>query len=173
MAEMRLTGRDGNSTRALHHARAAPTMDKFLPIIAIGCDHGGFSLKAPLIAVLKAAGHDVLDCGTDSTARVDYPDFAHAVCSAIEQGRAQAGVLICGSGVGMSIAANRHPAIRCALASEVTTARLCRAHNDANVIALGARLIGEDMAIDILTTFLSTSYEGGRHDQRLAKLTPA
>lgn len=142
----------------------------FFPV-AIGCDHGGFPLKATLVEALAQAGHRVLDCGTDGPGRVDYPDFAHAVCAAVEAGRARFGVLICGSGVGMSIAANRHAGIRCALAADATTAELCRAHNDANVLALGARLIGEAAALDILHRFLATPYEGGRHDQRLAKLS--
>ncbi|MCW3473962.1 ribose 5-phosphate isomerase B [Limobrevibacterium gyesilva] len=148
-------------------------MDSIAIPVAIGCDHGGFPLKAALVAALRQAGHGVLDMGTHSADRVDYPDQAHAVCRAVQDGRARLGVLICGSGVGMSIAANRHPGIRCALVSEPTTARLCRAHNDANVIAMGARLIGEAAAVDILHAFLATPYEGGRHDQRLAKLTPA
>jgi ribose 5-phosphate isomerase B len=142
------------------------------PTVAIGCDHGGFVLKAAVLAALSGAGHAVLDLGTDGPERVDYPDFAHAVCEAVESGRARFGVLICGSGVGMSIAANRHGGIRCALAADATTAELCRAHNDANVLALGARLIGEATALDILGRFLSTPYEGGRHDLRLAKLSP-
>ncbi len=141
--------------------------------IAIGCDHAGFPLKAAVVQALKAAGHAVLDLGTDGPARVDYPDFAHAVCDAVESGQARFGVLICGSGVGMSIAANRHAGIRCALVSDATTAELCRAHNDANVLALGARLIGEEVALDILRSFLSTPFDGGRHALRLAKLTPA
>jgi ribose 5-phosphate isomerase B len=140
--------------------------------VAIGCDHGGLPLKAALVAALRAAGHTVLDMGTDGPGRVDYPDHAHAVCAAVSEGRARRGVLICGSGVGMSIAANRHPDIRCALVSEPLSARLCRAHNNANVLALGARLTGEDMAVACLHEFLATPYEGGRHDQRLAKLTP-
>jgi len=144
----------------------------FFPI-AIGCDHAGYALKAALAMALAEAGHAVLDMGCDSVDRADYPDYAHAVCRAIAVGRARFGVLVCGSGVGMSIAANRHREIRCALASEVTTARLSRAHNDANVVALGARLIGEVAALEIVRNFLATPYEGGRHDQRLAKLAPA
>ena len=147
-------------------------MDSESITIAIGCDHAGYALKSALAAALAGAGHAVLDMGCDGAGRVDYPDYAHAVCRAVAGERARFGVLVCGSGVGMSIAANRHPAIRCALASEVTTARLSREHNDANVIALGARLIGEVAALDILRTFLATPYEGGRHDQRLAKLAP-
>ena len=140
--------------------------------IAIGCDHAGFPLKAAVVAALSGAGHAVLDLGTSGEERVDYPDFAHAVCSAVQDGRARFGVLICGSGVGMSIAANRHGGIRCVLAADGLTAELSRAHNDANVVALGARLTGEAMAVDIVTRFLSATYEGGRHDLRLAKLTP-
>jgi ribose 5-phosphate isomerase B len=138
--------------------------------IALGADHGGVGLKNRLALALIEAGHEVLDFGTDGPASVDYPDFAHAVCAAVADERAALGILVCGTGIGMSIAANRHPAIRCALVHDVTTARLTRAHNDANVLALGARIIGEEVALDILTTFLATPYEGGRHDRRLAKL---
>ncbi len=148
-------------------------MDCELITIAIGCDHAGYPLIAALAAAMADAGHTLLDMGCDGAGRVDYPDYAHAVCRAVASGRARVGVLVCASGVGMSIAANRHPEIRCALVSEVTSARLSRAHNDANVIALGARLIGSAAALDILRAFLATPYEGGRHDQRLAKLAPA
>jgi ribose 5-phosphate isomerase B len=144
-----------------------------LPVIAIGCDHAAFALKDHLAQALREAGHAVLDMGTHGEARVDYPDFAHAVCAAVEDGRAQRGVLVCGSGVGMSIAANRHAGIRCALANETTTARLCREHNDANVIAMGARLIDAVTAREILRVFLATPFEGGRHIGRLEKLSPA
>jgi ribose 5-phosphate isomerase B len=144
-------------------------MDHDSPI-AVGCDHAGWPLKPALVAALRALGRDIIDCGTDGPVSVDYPDFAHAVCRAVASGKAGAGVLICGSGVGMSIAANRHAAIRCVLAADTTTARLARAHNDANVLALGARLTGEAAALNILQTFLATEYEGGRHDRRLAKL---
>ena len=141
-------------------------------VIAIGADHGGFRLKTALVSFLRDAGHDVRDLGCPNTDRVDYPDYAHEVCGEIIAGRARFGVLICGTGVGMAIAANRHPEIRCAQASEATTARLTRAHNDANVIALAGRLIGEEIAFDILTAFLSTPFDGGRHTARLAKLMP-
>jgi ribose 5-phosphate isomerase B len=146
--------------------------DTSLPTVALGGDHAGFPLKTVLARALREAGHEVLDLGTNSPDRVDYPDFAHAVAGAVEAGQARFGVVVCGSGVGVSIAANRHPGIRCALASEPLTATLSRAHNDANMLALGARLTGEDMALAILRAFLAGSYEGGRHDQRLAKLTP-
>ena len=140
--------------------------------IALGCDHAGFPLKSVLARALREAGHTVLDFGTHSAERVDYPDHAHAVCRAVEAGKARFGVLVCGSGVGMSIAANRHSAIRCVLASDPVTAGLGRAHNNANVLALGGRLTGDDMALAIVRAFLAGSYEGGRHDGRLAKLTP-
>jgi ribose 5-phosphate isomerase B len=148
-------------------------MDCEVITIAIGCDHAGYPLKAALAAAMAEAGHTLLDMGCDGAGRVDYPDYAHAVCRAVAGGRARFGVLLCASGVGMSIAANRHREIRCALVSELASARLSRAHNDANVIALGARLVGEAAALDILRAFLATPYEGGRHDQRLAKLAPA
>jgi ribose 5-phosphate isomerase B len=141
-------------------------------IIALGADHGGVDLKNRLAAVLIEGGHQVLDFGTDGHASVDYPDFAKAVCEAITGTQADLGILVCGTGIGMSIAANRYPGIRAGLVHDVTTARLTRAHNDANVLALGARIIGEEVALDILGAFLSTPYEGGRHDRRLAKLTP-
>jgi ribose 5-phosphate isomerase B len=149
--------------------------------IALGSDHAGFPLKSVLARALRDAGHKVLDFGTHSAERVDYPDYAHAVCRAVEGGQAGAqasasprfGVLVCGSGVGMSITANRHAGIRCVLASEPVTASLARAHNNANVLALGGRLIGDDMALAILRAFLAGTYEGGRHDARLAKLTPS
>lgn len=143
------------------------------PLIALGADHGGFALKFRIAAMLAEAGHQVMDFGTQGTASVDYPDFAHAVCAAVAEGRADYGILVCGTGIGMSIAANRNPAIRCALVHDVTTTRLTRAHNDANVIALGARIIGEEVALDIVRSFLATPFEGGRHVARLAKLTPA
>jgi ribose 5-phosphate isomerase B len=141
-------------------------------IVAVGADHGGVALKNRLAATLIEGGHQVLDFGTDSTASVDYPDFAKSVCGAVAQAEADFGLLVCGTGIGMSIAANRYPAIRCGLAHDVTTARLTRAHNNANVLAIGARIVGEEVALDILGVFLSTPYEGGRHDRRIAKLNP-
>ncbi len=146
---------------------------EMLPTIAIGCDHAAPALKRVLANALREAGYPVLDMGTHGEDRVDYPDIAHAVCAAVLDGRAARGVLLCGSGVGMSMAANRHAGIRCALASETTTARLCREHNDANVIAMGGRLIDAEVAREILRIFLATPFEGGRHVQRLDKLAPA
>jgi ribose 5-phosphate isomerase B len=145
-------------------------MTETLPVLALGADHAGLPLKTRLAEALAAAGHILLDFGTDGPESVDYPDFAQRVCRAVVGGEARFGVLICGTGIGMSIAANRFADIRCALIHDVTGARLTRAHNDANVIAFGARLIGEDVALDALRVFLTTPYEGGRHDRRLAKL---
>jgi ribose 5-phosphate isomerase B len=140
--------------------------------IALGADHGGVALKDHLAALLRAAGHPVTDFGTHGTDSVDYPDFAHQVCAAVESGAARFGVLVCGSGIGMSISANRHAGIRAAVLHHATDARLTRAHNDANVACFGARLTGPELAEEALRIFLSTPYEGGRHDRRLAKLAP-
>ncbi len=142
------------------------------PLIAIGGDHAGLPLKQALQGALAAQGHGLLDFGTNETASVDYPDFAHQVCAAVQDGRARFGVLVCGSGIGMAIAANRHRGIRAAVLHDATEARLTRAHNDANVAAFGARLVGPEVALDALKAFLSTAYEGGRHDRRLSKLSP-
>ena len=142
------------------------------PPIAIGGDHAGLPLKRALQDALAAQGVDLLDFGTNEAASVDYPDFAHQVCAAVQDGRARFGVLVCGSGIGMAMAANRHKGIRAAVLHDATEARLTRAHNDANVAAFGARLIGPEVALDALRAFLSTEYEGGRHDRRLGKLSP-
>jgi ribose 5-phosphate isomerase B len=140
--------------------------------LAIGGDHAGLPLKAALQQALAAAGHRLLDFGTNEAASVDYPDFAHQVAAAVEDGRAAFGVLVCGTGIGMSIAANRHPGIRAAVLHGVTEARLTRAHNDANIACFGARLVGPEVALDALAAFLATGFEGGRHARRVAKLSP-
>jgi ribose 5-phosphate isomerase B len=139
-------------------------------IVAIAADHGGFDLKEGLVPVLEAAGVTVLDLGTTSRESVDYPEFADALAAALAAGRAQRGVLICGTGIGISIAANRHPGIRAALCHDGLTARLARQHNDANVLVLGGRVLGIETAKDCLTMFLDTPFEGGRHARRVAKL---
>lgn len=141
--------------------------------VALGADHAGVALKATLADALAAAGHPVLDLGTHGTDSVDYPDFAEAVARAVLDGRARFGVLVCGTGIGISIAANRHAGIRCALAHDATTARLSREHNDANVLALGARVVGAEVALDALRAFLATPFGGGRHERRVRKLSPA
>ncbi|QQS12570.1 MAG: ribose 5-phosphate isomerase B [Rhodospirillales bacterium] len=138
--------------------------------VAMASDHAGFDLKEVLKEDLRAAGHAVLDLGTHSTASVDYPDFGRALAAAIRDGQAGRGVLVCGTGIGVSIAANREPAVRAAVVHDVTTARLSRQHNDANVIALGARIVGTEVAKDCLRAFLETPFEGGRHAGRVAKL---
>lgn len=138
--------------------------------IAIGADHGGVDLKSHLVAALKAAGHTVRDFGTDGTASVDYPDFAAPVSAAVTAGEVDFGVLVCGSGIGMQIAANRNPGIRATVLHNTTEARLTRAHNNANIACFGGRTIGVEVALDALNVFLSTPYEGGRHDRRLAKI---
>ncbi|MGE0653780.1 MAG: ribose 5-phosphate isomerase B [Alphaproteobacteria bacterium] len=140
--------------------------------IVIAADHGGVELKALLVADLRARGFDVLDLGTDSTASVDYPDYAQALATAIVDGRVRRGVLICGSGIGMSIAANRFPEIRAAVVHDHLSARLSRQHNDANVLCMGGRLIGPEVARDCLGVFLDTAFEGGRHGRRVAKMSP-
>lgn len=139
--------------------------------IAIASDHGGFELKKLLKPMLEARGLTVLDLGTDSADSVDYPDFAYALAAAIRDGKAARGVLCCGSGIGISIAANRYPEIRAALVHDALTAKLCRQHNDANVICLGGRTTGPDVALDCLSIFLDTDFEGGRHARRTGKLS--
>jgi ribose 5-phosphate isomerase B len=139
--------------------------------IAVASDHAGFDLKEILKRDLQEAGHDVLDLGTNSTASVDYPDFGRAMAEAIASGRAGSGVLVCGTGIGISIAANRNPRVRAAVVHDVTSARLSREHNDANVVAFGARVIGAEVAREALKVFLTTSFEGGRHAARVAKLS--
>jgi ribose 5-phosphate isomerase B len=139
--------------------------------VAIAADHGGFDLKTVLLQELRALGYDAIDLGTKTGDAVDYPDFAAALTRAVADGQARQGVLICGTGIGMSIAANRHKDIRAALCHDSTTARLARQHNDANVLVLGGRILGVEEAKDCLKTFLATEFEGGRHARRVAKLS--
>ena len=138
--------------------------------IAIASDHAGFQLKTLLVAELQSLGREVLDLGTDGQDSVDYPDFAAALAEAIGAGRAEQGVLVCGTGIGIAMAANRHRGIRAAVCHNETSARLARAHNDANVLALGERLIGSEVAKGCLRAFLETEFEGGRHIRRVAKI---
>ena len=139
--------------------------------IAIAADNAGYALKEVLKEELEACGLDVIDLGTDSDASVDYPDFGRAVGEAVACGDAARGVIICGTGIGISIAANRIAGVRAALCHDATSARLAREHNDANVLALGARLLGPEVAHDCLRIFLDTAFPGGeRHDRRVRKL---
>ena len=140
-------------------------------VVAVAADHGGYDLKRLLVEELRTLGFEVLDLGTNGSDSVDYPDFADALAASIRDGRAQSGILVCGTGIGMSIAANRHREIRAALCHDDTTARLARQHNDANVLVLGGRLLGPETAKDCVQTFFSTSFEGGRHARRIAKFS--
>lgn len=139
--------------------------------IAIASDHAGFDLKGELRDYLKGLGHEVADLGPETAGRVDYPDFGYKLAVAVADGSAEYGVALCGSGIGISIAVNRDPAVRCALVSEPLSAALAREHNNANAIAMGARLIAPDMAKACLDAFLSTPFAGGRHSARVEKLT--
>ena len=139
--------------------------------IVIASDHAAVDLKAALVDHLRGAGHEVDDLGPDGVASVDYPDYGYKIADAIASGAAERGIALCGSGIGISISVNRHPACRCALVSEPLSARLAREHNDANVIAMGARLIGPEMAKACIEAFLSTPFGGGRHQRRVDKLS--
>jgi len=137
--------------------------------IALASDHAGYELKEHLKAAL--GGYKILDLGTNSTDSVDYPDFGASAADAVAGGKAELGIVICGSGIGISIAANRNPKIRCALCVNEEMAKLSRAHNDANILAIGARLTNKEEAGKILKTFLETAFEGGRHVKRVEKLS--
>lgn len=139
--------------------------------IAIASDHAGFALKAKLIAELESLGFAALDLGPESDASVDYPDYGYKMAKALKDGKAWRGVLICGSGIGISIAANRAPHVRAALCHNAETAKLSREHNDANVLAMGARIVDEATAKAMLKAFLETDFEAGRHAKRVAKLS--
>jgi ribose 5-phosphate isomerase B len=134
---------------------------------AVGCDHAGLPLKAPLVNELAGQGHEVLDVGTDGPESVDYPVYAIAVAQAIEAGDADKGLLLCGTGLGMALTANRFRAIRAVAVSEAFSARMARLHNDANVICMGARVVGPGAAVDILRAWLAEEFEGGRHQRRV------
>ena len=139
--------------------------------IAIGADHAGFELKQHVVGVLAAAGHDVTDLGTHSTESIDYPPICAAVGRAVRDGDADRGIVIGGSGQGEQLAANKVRGVRAALCNDLYTARLARAHNNANVLSIGARVVGVDLAEEILATFLATEFEGGRHARRIAEIT--
>ena len=138
--------------------------------IAIGSDHGGLNLKTAMKEVLVAAGVEVLDCGTHTTASVDYPDIAQQVAMAVTSGVAERGILICGTGIGMSIAANKIDGIRAALCTDVFSALMSREHNDANILCLGERVIGLGLAEKIVDTYLTGHFQGGRHARRVEKI---
>jgi ribose 5-phosphate isomerase B len=140
--------------------------------VAIASDHAGFAVKSEISELLHELGHDVLDLGADNSVEsVDYPDFADAMAAAFAEGRVDRGVLICGTGIGISIAANRHRHLRAALCRDSTEARLARQHNDANVLVLGSRTGGMEQARDCVLMFLGTEFEGGRHQPRVKKMS--
>ena len=138
--------------------------------IALGADHAGFSLKEDLKAWLIGRGYEVVDCGTQSSESVDYPDYAAAVAGAVTAGKAGRGVLVCGTGIGMAIAANKVPGIRAAACADAYTARLSREHNDTNVLALGARITAREAALEILASWFGAEFQAGRHARRVEKL---
>ena len=138
--------------------------------VAMACDHGGFDLKNTLKQELIAMGHEVVDFGCDSTASVDYPDYGYKAAKAVATGECEKGVVICGTGIGISISCNKVNGIRCALCHDVFSAKATRAHNDANMLAMGQRVIGPGHAIEVLHAFFEGEYEGGRHDLRIQKL---
>jgi ribose 5-phosphate isomerase B len=138
--------------------------------LAIASDHGGVHLKRTLVELLKKEGHAVEDLGTHEEASVDYPDYAHAVAKLVAGGQVERGILVCGSGVGMSITANRHEGVRAVVCSETYSAKMSRAHNDANVLCLGERVVGPGLAWDIVAIWLGQVAEGDRHAKRRAKI---
>jgi len=138
--------------------------------IAIGSDHAGFGLKAEVLALLNRTGSEIIDCGTNNTASVDYPDFGEKVSRMVSSGEVDRGILICGTGIGMSMVANKFPNVRAALCHDLFSAKMSRLHNDANVLVLGGRIIGRDLAAEIVRTWLDTVFEGDRHMRRLQKI---
>lgn len=139
--------------------------------IAIGSDHGGFELKQMLVEKLASSGHEVSDLGCNSNDSVDYPDFADQVCEQVLDGKVQYGILVCGTGIGMSMAANRNQGIRAALCHTEYSARMSREHNDANILCLGDRVLGKGLAENIVDVWLTTSFSGGRHQKRIDKFS--
>ncbi|HET7558925.1 MAG TPA: ribose 5-phosphate isomerase B [Limnochordia bacterium] len=167
-----LTGRTARRLlgQPLPDAGPTPSTEGLRMRIAFGCDHAGFPYKESLINHLQGAGHEVTDLGTYGAASVDYPDFAAAVAAAVAAGSADLGVLVCGSGIGVSIAANKVNGARAALCHEPFSARMARAHNDANIVCLGARVIGLGLAFEVVDAFVQGAFEGGRHAARVRKI---
>lgn len=138
--------------------------------VAIAADHGGFELKDSMVEYIKSLGNEVVDLGTNSADSVDYPDYAKKVCEEIQQENSDLGILICGTGIGMSLAANKFEGIRAACVSDVYSAKMSRNHNNANVLCIGARVIGDEVAKLIIKTFLENEFEAGRHQRRVDKI---
>ena len=139
--------------------------------ITIGCDHAGYELKLKVIAHLRERGIEVIDVGTHSTDSCDYPAISHAVCKNIQDGVTELGILVCGTGIGMSMAANKHRGIRAAACSDTFSARLTRVHNDANVLCFGERVVGMGLACDLVDSFIDAEFEGGKHQRRVDMIT--
>jgi ribose 5-phosphate isomerase B len=139
--------------------------------ITLGCDHAGFEMKDAVIAHLRERGWEVIDVGTNSADSCDYPSFAHAVCKNIQDGVTELGILICGTGIGMSMAANKHRGIRAAACSDTFSARLTRIHNNANVLCFGTRVVGVGLALDLVDNFIDAEFEGGKHERRVNMIT--
>lgn len=139
-------------------------------LVAIGSDHAGLEMKTEINSLLKSLGYEYIDYGTDTPQSVDYPDFGEKVSDAVSTGKVGRGILICGTGIGMSIVANKFPDIRAALCNDLFSARMSRLHNDANILVLGGRIIGKDLAREIVRTWMTTDFEGGRHGSRLEKI---
>ncbi|MFA9411719.1 MAG: ribose 5-phosphate isomerase B [Deltaproteobacteria bacterium] len=140
--------------------------------LIVGSDHAGLELKRELLGVAAELGYEVVDIGTHTSDSTDYPDYAHQVASAVGRGEGL-GLLVCGTGIGMSMAANRHAGVRAAVCGDVFSASMTRQHNDANVLCIGARVVGGGLAAEILKAFLSASFEGGRHERRVNKIEPS
>src|SRR5512139_2641990 len=138
--------------------------------IALGCDHAGFGLKEEIISLLRSLSFEFDDCGTNNTDSVDYPDFGEKVSALVSSGKVDRGILICGTGIGMSMVANKFPNVRAALCNDLFSAKMSRLHNDANVLVMGGRMIGKDLAYEIVKTWLDTAFEGDRHMRRLQKI---
>ncbi len=138
--------------------------------VGVGADHGGFELKRDILEVLTSLGYEVEDCGCDSALSVDYPDFAERVARGVSDGNFDRGILICGTGIGMSIAANKFPNVRAALCHDLFTARLSREHNDANILTMGGRVLGAGIAREMVKIWMETEFQGGRHQRRVDKI---
>ena len=138
--------------------------------IAVGCDHAAYELKEAIKEKLTKEGHEVLDMGCDSTESVDYPKYGHAVGRAVASGEAERGIAVCGSGIGISMACNKVPGIRAALCTSVEMAEMCRRHNNANVVCMGARMISQELAFDIIDKWMTTDFEGGKHLRRINEI---
>ena len=139
--------------------------------IAVACDHGGLNLKKAMIAYVEKLGHEVKDFGCDGTASVNYPDYAHLVCKAVQDKEAELGILVCGTGIGISMAANKVSGIRCALVSNEYSAEMTKRHNNANMLAFGGRVIGSELAKNIVDAYIEAEFEGGRHQNRIDKIS--